>query len=161
MKLVNDDAPWQSAVRLLAATGMAAFLLAGCALAPVAGDAGGQPPLAGTAWQLVAYRAGVAGSAELRPARPDQYQLRFGADGRLSAQVDCNRGTGAWTADASSGSLALGPLGTTRMMCPPSPLDGHLPGELEAVRSYRIVDGRLHLALAGGAGIYTWERAQP
>ena len=161
MKPANDNAQWHGAARLLAAMGTAALLSTGCAPAPVAGDAGGQPPLAGTAWQLVSYRAGEAGAAELRPARPDQYQLRFGADGRVAAQVDCNRGSGTWTADASSGSLALGPLSTTRMMCPPGPLDGRLPGDIEAVRSYRIVDGRLHLALAGAAGIYTWERAQP
>ena len=161
MKFANDNATWRGATRLLAATGTAALLATGCAPVQVPGNTGSQPPLAGTAWQLVSYQAGGAGTAELRPARADQYQLRFGADGRLSAQVDCNQGTGAWTADASSGSLALGPLGTTRMMCPPSPLDGRLPGELEAVRSYRIVDGRLHLALPGGAGIYTWERAQP
>jgi len=147
----------------LASIAAAALLAAGCAGTP---GTGGQAQLAGTAWQLVAYQAQGAGSAELKPSRPDQYQLRFGADGRLSARVDCNQGSGTWTAtpgaaEGASGSLALGPLATTRMMCPPSPLAGRLPGDIEAVRGYRIAGGRLQLELAGSGGTYTWEPISP
>ncbi len=155
---------WTAGARLLAGTGTAALLLAGCAPAPVSGETGGQAQLAGTAWRLASYRAGDAGTAELRPDRPDQFQLRFGADGRLSVRIDCNQGSGTWTATPAGGapgSLALGPIATTRMMCPPAPLAGQLSRDLDAVRSYRIVDGRLHLALGNGSGVYTWERAQP
>jgi heat shock protein HslJ len=152
----------QRHARYVASIGAAALLAAGCAGLP---GTGGQAQLAGTAWQLVAYHPAGSGAAELRPARPDQYQMRFGADGRLSARVDCNQGSGTWTAapgaaDGTSGSLALGPLATTRMMCPPSPLGGRLPADIEAVRSYRIADGRLQLELADG-GTYTWERTSP
>ncbi|MBB3223620.1 META domain-containing protein [Pseudoduganella umbonata] len=150
-------------LQYLAGIAAAVLLATGCA--GVSGT-GGQAQLAGSVWQLVGYQAAGAGTAEVRPARPDQYQLRFGADGRLSARVDCNQGSGTWAATpgaagGASGSLMLGPLATTRMMCPPSPLAGRLPGDIEAVRSYRIDGGRLHLELAGGGGTYTWERMSP
>ncbi|GGX78745.1 META domain-containing protein [Pseudoduganella dura] len=161
MNTASKSTTSAAAARFLAGTAATALLLSGCASAPVPGEAASQPPLAGTAWQLVSYRAGDAAAAELRPSRPDQYQLQFGADGRLSARIDCNRGSGTWSADGPAGGLALSPLGTTKMLCPPGPLAGRLPADIEAVRSYRIVDGRLHLVLAGGAGVYTWERAQP
>lgn len=118
--------------------------------------------LADTSWTLVAYRP--AGGAELRPARSDQYRLSFQADGRLSAQIDCNRGSGTWEATpagAQQGSLRLGPLGLTRMMCPPATPNLQLPAAIESIQAYRLVDGQLQLELGANAGSYVWQRAQP
>ncbi|MYM24218.1 META domain-containing protein [Duganella sp. FT135W] len=118
--------------------------------------------LNGTSWTLVAYRP--AGAGEIRPERADQYQLQFQADGRLAAQIDCNRGSGNWQttpADAPQGGLRLGPLGLTRMMCPPGPLSARLPADLDAIESFRLTNGQLQLDLAGNTGSYLWQRAQP
>ena len=135
-----------------------AALLSGCA---ASSSSQNQPDsLSGSSWTLVAFRQ-AAGNAEVRPARPDQYRLSFQADGRLVAQVDCNRGSGTWQATpaGSGGSLHLGPMALTRMMCPPDPLGQRLPQDVEAVQSYRIVNGQLQLELAGNAGSYIWARA--
>ncbi|SHN05960.1 META domain-containing protein [Duganella sacchari] len=111
----------------------------------------------------MAFRQGAGDAAEIRPMRPDQYRLSFQADGRLVAQVDCNRGSGTWQATpaGSSGALRLGPIALTRMMCPTDPLAQRLPQDLDALHSYRIVNGRLQLELAGNAGTYIWTRVQP
>lgn len=113
--------------------------------------------LADSSWTLVAYRP--AAGAEIRPARSDQYQLQFQADGRLLAQIDCNRGSGSWQSTDPQGGLRLGPLALTRMMCPPGPLTSQLPAAMETIQSYRLVDGQLQLQAAGGS--YLWQRAQP
>ena len=133
--------------------------LAGCAASP-----GPTIKLDDTRWTLVAYTPAAGSTGEIRPARPDQYRLEFLPDGRLVAQIDCNRGSGTWQRTATpapDGGLKLGPLALTRMMCPPDQLGQRLPQDVERVESYRVVDGRLHLDLAGHAGTYVWERAQP
>jgi heat shock protein HslJ len=138
-----------------------AALLSGCAASSSSQNQ--LDSLSGTSWTLVAFRQATGNAAEVRPARPDQYRLSFQADGRLVAQVDCNRGSGTWQAApaGSGGSLHLGPMALTRMMCPPDPLGQRLPQDVEAVQSYRIVNGQLQLELAGNAGSYIWARAQP
>jgi len=133
--------------------------LAGCAASP-----GPTIKLDDTRWTLVAFTPAAGSTGEIRPARPDQYRLEFLPDGRLAAQIACNRGSGTWQRTATpapGGGLKLGPLALTRMMCPPDPLGQRLPQDVEHVESYRVVDGRLHLDLAGHAGTYVWERAQP
>lgn len=132
-------------------------------LASVAACTTPAPPvsasLADTSWTLVAYRG--ADGAEIRPARPDQYRLHFQVDGRLTAQIDCNRGSGSWQATGQQGGLRLGPLALTRMMCPPGPLNNQLPAAIETLQSYRVVDGQLQLQAAANTGSYIWQRAQP
>nr|WP_315248328.1 META domain-containing protein [uncultured Duganella sp.] len=115
--------------------------------------------LADTSWTLVAYRP--SSGAELRPARPDQYRLHFQADGRLAAQIDCNRGSGSWQATDQQGGIRFGPLALTRMMCPPAPLNIQLPAAIETLQSYRVIDGQLQLQTADHAGTYMWQRVQP
>lgn len=114
--------------------------------------------LADSSWTLLVYRP--VASAEVRPARADQYRLQFQADGRLLAQIDCNRGSGSWQSTDQPGGLRLGPLALTKMMCPPDPLTAQLPAAIETIQSYRLVDGQLQLQAAGG-GSSLWQRAQP
>jgi para-nitrobenzyl esterase len=133
--------------------------LAGCAASPAT-----PVKLDDTRWTLVAFAPAAGGTGEIRPARPDQYRLEFLAAGRLAAQIDCNRGSGTWhgtDTQAHGGRLTLGPLALTRMLCPPDPLGQRLPQDVENVASWRLVDGRLYLDLAGNAGSYVWEPAQP
>jgi heat shock protein HslJ len=47
--------------------------------------------------------------------------LLFGADGRLSGNATCNRLTASYTVEGSK--LTIGPVGTTRMACPPALMD--------------------------------------
>src|SRR5262252_5611690 len=48
--------------------------------------------LAGTSWQLVKFHG--SDDTILAPDDRAKYTIAFGADGRLIARIDCNRGTG-------------------------------------------------------------------
>jgi para-nitrobenzyl esterase len=65
------------------------------------------PPqsLAGTSWQLVRFQGGDG--KVLTPDERAKYTLSFGADGRVAARLDCNRGTGGWKSP-EKGRLELG-----------------------------------------------------
>ena len=138
--------------------------LAACAAAPEAPHTQAAPSsLTGTSWRLVSFRSSGDAVGAIVPSSPNQYTLAFAADGHTSMTFDCNRGGGTWQASASGdgGGLRFGPIATTRMLCPPGPLDARLPRDMEYVRNYRIVDGRLNLGLTADGGVYTWERITP
>jgi para-nitrobenzyl esterase len=126
-------------------------LVAGCA-----GGPGQQAGLGGTSWQLVKFQGGD--DTLLRPDDKSKYTLAFGADGRLSARIDCNRGSGAWKSP-EKGRLELGPMAITRAMCPPGSLHDRMLRQLPFVRSYIIKDGHLFLSLMADGGIYEFEPA--
>lgn len=133
-------------------------ILAGCAGAPPA------PGLEGSAWRLARFESPGDNAVVLSADDPQRYTLDFSKDGRLAARLDCNRGTGSWlaaAADAQGGSLRIGPLATTRAMCPPDPIGARLARDLEAVAGYRLLEGRLYMMLPADAGVYVWERRTP
>lgn len=142
---------------------LAAAVTAACTLP--AAPAPTPPGLAGTTWQLVAMQSMDDAQGTTRPADPAAYQLRFGADGRATLRVDCNRAMGTWqatpSADGRSGSLQFGPLAGTRAMCPPGSLEPQLMRQLPFVRSYLLRDGQLHLSLMADGGILSWAPAKP
>lgn len=112
--------------------------------------------LAGTSWQLVKF-SGSDGAA-LEPDERSKYTLAFQPDGSVAARIDCNRGRGTWKSTGPN-QLQLGPLATTRMMCPPGSMDSRVVGDWEAVRSYAIKGGHLFLSLQADGGIYEYEPA--
>ena len=140
---------------------MAALLLAACAPLPTTPTIATTVELPGTSWRLLEFRP-AGGATKVLPTAPDQYVLNFGADGRLTAKVDCNRGNGGFSvvpAQAGAKRIKIGPVATTRMMCPPSALSPYLPRGLEGEHGYRIEGGQLHLDAVDNAGVYVWERA--
>jgi para-nitrobenzyl esterase len=130
---------------------LAAALVAGCAQlnAPEAG-------LGGTSWQLVRFQGGDG--KVLLPDERAKYTLAFGADGRMSARIDCNRAQGGWKS-AGKGQLEFGPMAITRAMCPPGSLHDQIVRQLPHVRSYVLKDARLYLSLMADGGIYEMEPA--
>lgn len=89
---------------------------------------------------------------------PSRYTLTFNADGTLTAQVDCNGGSGAYTLDGAS--LTFGPLVTTRMGCPADTQDGLFSKDLATVGSYVIEDGHLFLSLVMDGGTMEFAPAE-
>jgi heat shock protein HslJ len=124
-------------------------------------------PLAGSRWQLVAIQSMDDAQGTVRPPDPGRYTLEFGADGRVAVRLDCNRGSATWQAQPAAqgrphrvaGSLLLGPLATTRAMCPPDSLAPRLTSSWPYVRSYLIEAGHLHLSLMADGGILAWAPA--
>ena len=110
--------------------------------------------LGGTSWQLVRFQGG--GDKWLTPDDPSMYTLAFGADGGVSARIDCNRGRGTWKSSGPS-QLQFGPLALTRALCPPGSLHDRIVKDWEFVRSYILKDGHLFLSLMADGGIYEFE----
>ena len=94
----------------------------------------------------------------LTPDDRAKYTIEFGADGRLSARIDCNRGRSTWKTDGSS-SIEFGPLALTRAMCPAGSLHDQIVKQWGNIRSYVIRDGHLFLSLMADGGIYEFEPA--
>jgi para-nitrobenzyl esterase len=122
---------------------------------PVASTAASKATtLEGTAWRLVEFKGGD--DTVLTPDDRAKYTIEFGADGRVSARIDCNRGGGTWTSSGPN-QLQFGPLALTRMMCPPGSLHDQIAKQWGNVRSYVIKDGHLYLSLMADGGIYEYE----
>ena len=132
------------------------LMLAGC-VTPVGVGTGS--PLAGTQWRLVQMTSMDDAQPPVRPNDSSRYTLSFGSDGRASMMLDCNRGNSTWTSTggAEAGSIAFGPIATTRVMCASASIGDRLGRQLANVRGYRLHNGKLHLSLMADAGIITWE----
>jgi uncharacterized protein/heat shock protein HslJ len=111
-------------------------------------------PLAGTSWQLVRIQS-MDGKV-VTPSDRSKYTMAFGADGRVSTRVDCNRGSGTWKSVEAS-QLVFGPMAMTRAMCPPGSLHDRIVKDMPYVRSYVIKDAYLFLSLMADGGIYELE----
>jgi para-nitrobenzyl esterase len=102
-------------------------------------------------------------AATIRPDADDgtKYTIEFGADGRLNARIDCNRGRGTWTSSGSN-QLQFGPLALTRATCPAGSLHDHIVKQWNYIRSYLIRDRHLFLSLMADGGIAVrTEKAKP
>ena len=132
-------------------------IFAGCATAP----ADAPFPLAGTRWALQSIQSMDDAQGLTRVTDPLRYTLHFGADGRVSLRLDCNRGSGRWEAipaGSDSGSLRFTAIAVTRAYCPPPSIDTRIARDLGFVRSYRVIEGRLYVSLLADGGIYAWQR---
>lgn len=139
-----------------------AALLGGCQPmeeAPAVGNAS-FAGLGGTAWQLVEIQSMDDSQGTKRPDDGSKYTITFGKDGRIAARFDCNRGMGSWKneiANATGGSLEIGPLAVTKAFCPPPSLGETIERQLGYVRSFIMRDGKMHMSLMADGGILVWE----
>ena len=111
-------------------------------------------PLAGTSWRLVRFEGGD--DTVLKPDDPSKYTIELGADGQLTARIDCNRGRGTWTS-AGESQIEFGPMALTRAQCPPGSLHDQIVKQWGNIRSYVLRNGHLFLALKADGGIYEFE----
>jgi heat shock protein HslJ len=123
---------------------------------PVEDAAAVENELIGPTWQWI--ETAYSNDSLVTSRDPSRYTLTFHADGTLTAQVDCNQGSGTYTVDGAS--LTLGPLATTRMGCPADSQDAIFAQDLAAVGSYVIEDGRLFLTLVMDGGIMEFAPAE-
>jgi heat shock protein HslJ len=133
------------------------FLLAACAATT---ESQSHVSLAGTSWQLHAFQSMDDSQGTTVVDEPVKYTMTLNSDGNAAFRLDCNRGMGGWdstpSASGDGGSLRFGPIAVTRALCPQPDLGEKLARDLDYVRSYRIVQGKLYMALMADAGIYEW-----
>jgi para-nitrobenzyl esterase len=121
--------------------------------------AGGQNPsganeLAGTSWKLVRLQTGD--ETTLVPDDGSKYTITFGSNGRVSARVDCNRGSSTWRSIRAN-ELQFGSWSRTSAKCPPGSLHDKIVTEGANVRSYSIKNGHLFLSGMSAGGYYELE----
>jgi len=117
--------------------------------------------LSGTQWRLVEFQSMDDATGTLLPDDPNQYKMKLNRDGTVTMKLNCNRANGNWSAtpgmDSQSGQFEFGLLASTKALCPPPSMDGHIINNAKYIRSYLLKDGRLYLSLMADAGIYAWE----
>jgi heat shock protein HslJ len=107
--------------------------------------------LAGSTWRLL--RLTAPDGKVILPDSRELYSVEFDPDGKLNVVGGCNRGSGTWKATSPNG-LSIGPLATTRAMCPAESMSARYLGDFERMQSYQIVGGNLFIKLAADSGIY-------
>ena len=120
----------------------------GCAGPGAAGEDAAASPI-GTLWQL--ERIQMMDDTELRPEDPARYTLELGANGSVAVRADCNRGQGSHRLEGVE--LRIGPLATTRMLCPEGSLGDRYAQLLGISATWMFVDGQLAIATAMDAAI--------
>ncbi|HUS10850.1 MAG TPA: META domain-containing protein [Pyrinomonadaceae bacterium] len=114
--------------------------------------------LAGTSWKLVRFQGGDDTTSV--PDDRSKYTITFGRNGRVTARVDCNRGSSTWRSSRAN-ELQFGSWSMTRAKCPPGSLHDRIVTEGANVRSYSIKDGHLFLSGMSAGGFYELEPLTP
>ncbi len=112
------------------------------------------PTLTGTSWRLVKFQG--SDDTTRTPDDRSKYTIEFGAGGRLTARVDCNRGRGTWKSSGPS-QIEFGLLALTRAQCPAGSLHDQIVKQWGSIRSYVVKDRHLYLSLMADGGIYEFE----
>ena len=114
--------------------------------------------LAGTSWKLVKFQGGDETTSV--PDDGSKYTITFGRNGRVTARVDCNRGSSTWRSPRAN-ELHFGSWSMTRAKCSPGSLHDKIVTEGANVRSYSIKNGHLFLSGMSAGGFYELEPLTP
>lgn len=116
-------------------------------------------PFAQTDWVLIEYLPSGSGDG-LVEAPMSAYTLQFGADGSLRLKLDCNRGNGTWEADGNynAGSIAFGPIASTRASCGPEDIGPQLIQTLGDASTYTVYDNRMSIEVGLDGETLVWDR---
>jgi heat shock protein HslJ len=103
-------------------------------------------PLAGPTWRLTDIDTSGS-STRLTPALSERHTVMFEDGGRAVIQLDCNRGNASWSAESpaggGSGAITIGPVASTKMLCPQPSFGDQLASGLSGAERYTLLlDGR-------------------
>ena len=110
--------------------------------------------LSGTSWKLVKLQTGDEETHV--PDDASKYTITFGANGRVTTQVDCNRASSTWKSPRA-GELQFGSWSRGSAKCGPGSLHDKIVTEGANPRSYSIKDGHLFLSGMAAGGFYELE----
>ncbi|TVR93213.1 MAG: META domain-containing protein [Spirochaetaceae bacterium] len=114
------------------------------------------PSISGTEWQLVEIQ--MMNDRVFVPQTPSHYTAQFASEGSFSARADCNRLSGSY-ADIDS-QLLLGPIASTKALCPAGSLYEIYTNAIHAAHSYVLQDGEFYLSFGPDSGIMRFEPVQ-
>lgn len=111
-------------------------------------------PLTGATWRLTDIDTSGS-STRLTPALSERHTIDFEDGGRAVIQLDCNRGNASWSAASpaggGTGAITIGPVASTKMLCPQPSFGEQLASGLSGAESYTLLlDGRRLLIEADG-----------
>ena len=136
-------------------------LLAAASLSLAACQGFGAPhPLDGTNWRLVNVETSGT-STSLTTELSSRHTLIFEGGGRLAMQLDCNRGNADWSASqprGETGSISIGPVASTRALCPRPTFGEELAAELPGATSFTLLDDRSELVIRAESADYVFAR---
>ncbi len=87
---------------------------------------------------------------------PDMYTLTFLPDSTVRVLIDCNRGSGNYHIVGKS--IRIGPVATTRMMCPPGSMDTIFGQQIDGARTWFMQSDTLMMDLMADAGTMRFVR---
>ncbi|HTP08132.1 MAG TPA: META domain-containing protein, partial [Anaerolineae bacterium] len=114
-------------------------------------------PFVGKVWQWTKTTYNDGKTVDV--PTPANYTIEFLATGQVAVKADCNNVSGAYTADASNLTIALGP--STMAACPPGSLDSEYLKELGEVAKYLVQGDTLVLNFKLDSGAMTFTAATP
>lgn len=111
-------------------------------------------PLMGPTWRLTDIDTSGS-STRLTPALSERHTVMFEDSGRAVIQLDCNRGNASWSAErptsGGNGAITIGPVGSTKMLCPQPSFGDQLASGLSGAERYTLLlDGRRLVIEADG-----------
>lgn len=137
-------------------------VLAGASLALVGCESIYNPPhpLDGTSWRLADIETSGT-STQLTPELSSRHTLSFDAGGRVQMQLDCNRGNADWSASmpsGGSGTLSVGPVASTRALCPAPTFGEELAARLPDATGFGLANDRSVLTIRTPEAEYVFVR---
>ncbi len=97
-------------------------------------------------WRWIAT---VTSTARVACDNPDTYTLTFLPDSTVRLLIDCNRGSGRYRITGHD--IHIGPVATTRMMCPPGSMDAAFAANIDSATSWSHNADTLQLQMKSGS----------
>ncbi len=96
--------------------------------------------LENTIWR---WRESENSQGKVTVDKPENYEIRFNANGELGAKADCNGGGANYKAE--NGKLTISPIIRTQIFCGEDSLDKRFVQGLEQAQTYRVEDNSLFI----------------
>lgn len=122
---------------------------------PATPPGGGSMQAGGVQGTWLWQRTEMSDDTVITASDPTRYMLGLGADGRLTLQADCNRGSGSYTVSGAQLTLQPGPM--TLIACAPGSQDSVFLRDLRDVVTY-VRNGEhlvLNLRVDSGAMVFS------
>lgn len=119
--------------------------------------------VAGGALLMLAAIDTSGSSTTLTRALQSRHTLSFGDQGQLALQLDCNRGRASWSPGKprnGAGSMSIGPIASTRALCPEPSFGNQMASGLSEARTYVLSADRRELVIESATLRFTFAAAE-